>query len=771
MKRSFHALAFLTFLTLLAAPLAHALTPAPLWSQRFGGAGLDEGNSVVVDGSGNIFVTGRFAGTINLGGSDLLSAGNDDIFLAKYNSSGVHQWSQRFGSVLADFGASVAVDGAGSVYMTGYFRGNAYLGGGDLLSAGENDIFLAKYNASGVHQWSKRFGGASFDEAYSLAVDAAGNVFLTGGFTGTVDFGGGNLISGGGADIVLARYNSNGVHQWSQRFGSAAALPDLGWSVALDGSGNVFATGYFQGTVDFGGGNLVSAGSTDIYLAKYNASGTHQWSRQFGSTNIDIGYAVAVDGSGNVAATGQFQGTVDFGGGNLVSAGGTDIFLVKYNPNGVFRWSQSFGDTGTDIGYSVAVDGSGSTLVTGLMSGTVNLGGSDLASAGGNDIFLAKHSTDGAHLWSQRYGSTGEDNGNEVATDASGNVHLTGRFQNAVSFGAGTLTSAGSYDMFLAKYSGTTAEPIITSVTDIGNDQGRKVNIRFTRSGTDDTGASLPVTRYVAFRRVDDPPAASMAREPAGPSERKLMADGWTQVGFVDAFTEGIYHIDVPTIGDSTEALGQYHSVFYIRAATDAPGIFFDSAPDSGWSLDNLAPGIPGSLLYGAGQLSWNESPAEDFDFFTVYGSNTDAFGSSIVVDYTVAPDMDVTASPYTYYFVTATDFSGNEGKPAKINTLTGVGGTPRSYVLSVSNFPNPFNPRTTVSYTVPSRGAVTVAVYDARGARVATLVEGENRDAGAYRVEWNGRTDAGLAAPSGVYFARIVHAGDTRSRKLLLLK
>jgi hypothetical protein len=212
-----------------------------------------------------------------------------------------------------------------------------------------------------------------------------------------------------------------------------------------------------------------------------------------------------------------------------------------------------------------------------------------------------------------------------------------------------------------------------------------------------------------------------------------------------------------------------YNSTFYIRAATNTPATFYDSRPDSGYSLDNLAPGVPLNLVYNAGQLGWDESSDADFDYFTVYGSNTDSFGAATVVDYSVAPAMDVNASPYAFYFVTATDFSGNEGKPAKVNTLSGVGGTPRSYVLSVSNYPNPFNPGTTVSYTVPSRGRVTVSIYDARGAMVRTLFEGESA-AGAYTIDWDGRTDSAVAA-SGVYFARIEHASGTRSKKMVLLK
>ena len=249
-----------------------------------------------------------------------------------------------------------------------------------------------------------------------------------------------------------------------------------------------------------------------------------------------------------------------------------------------------------------------------------------------------------------------------------------------------------------------------------------------------------------------------------------MRADGWTQVGSVAAHRENTYGIVVPTIGDSTLALGQYYSAYFVRAATSSPGVFFDSPPDSGYSKDNLAPGVPLNFVFTAGDLSWNESKDADFDYFTVYGSNTDSFGAATLVDYSVAAALDVTASPYAYYYVTATDFSGNEGKPAKVHALTGVGDTPRNYVLSVSNYPNPFNPRTTVSYTVPSRGHVRVSVYDAHGAHVATLFDGE-RNVGAYSIDWDGRTKRNDAVASGVYFARIEHASGARTKKMVLLK
>jgi len=405
-----------------------------------------------------------------------------------------------------------------------------------------------------------------------------------------------------------------------------------------------------------------------------------------------------------------------------------------------------------------------------MFIGTVDFGGGNLVSAGGWDIFVAKYDPAGTHLWSQRFGDTEDDHGESVATDASGNVFVTGDFFETVDVGGGNFVSAGLSDIFVAKYASDPAEPVITSIADIGNDQGRKVKIRFNHSGHDQAASSTQVLQYEAYRRDDAPPASSVSEGASGMSARTLLATGWTQVGVVAAHEEDSYGIDVSTIGDSTVTLGQYYSTFYIRGATAAPGTFYDSAPDSGYSLDNLAPGVPGGLLYTTGTLSWDESSAADFDYFTVYGSDTDDFGTTTLVDYSVAPTMDVSGSPYVFYFVTATDFSGNEGKPARVNTLSNAGGTPTSYVLSVTNYPNPFNPRTTVKYTVPSKGIVTITVYDARGARVATVFRGE-RAAGAYSVEWNARADDGAIVSSGVYFARIEQAGSIRTRKMVLLK
>jgi hypothetical protein len=301
-----------------------------LWSRNLEGTGKCSAESVAVNGFGDVMVTGHFMGTLDLGGGlEESSAGNVDIFVAKYSGAdGSHLWSRKLGGIGDDTGSSVAVDGFGNVVVTGFFSDTVDFGGGPLTGDG-TDIFVAKYSGvDGSHLWSKRFGGASSDVSRSVTVDAQGNAVVTGSFSGTVDFGGGRMTSAGSSDVFVARYSGvDGSHLGSRQFGGTGGAS--GSSVAVDEIGNVVVTGYFSGTVDFGGGPLTSDGN-DIFVAKYKeVEGSHLWSARFGGANSDLGNSVAVDANRNVVVTGSFRDTVDFGGGPLTSVGGSDIFLVK----------------------------------------------------------------------------------------------------------------------------------------------------------------------------------------------------------------------------------------------------------------------------------------------------------------------------------------------------------------------------------------------------------------------------------------------------------
>ena len=360
----------------------------------FGGTSGDQGRGIAVDSSGNSYITGYFEGTVDFGGGDVTSAGNPDIFVLKLDSSGASQWANTYGGTSTDRGYSIAVDSSGNSYITGYFEGTVDFGGGDI-TAGSNEIFVLKLNSSGTFQWVNTYGSTSSDAGNGIAVDSSGNAYITGFFQGTVDFGGGDVTSAGNMDIFVLKLNSSGTFQWVNTYGSTS--DDRGWDIAVDSSGNSYITGSFQGTVDFGGGDVTSAGNTDFFVLKLNSSGTFQWANTYGGTSTDRGYGIAVDSSGNSYITGSFQGTVDFGGGDITATANSDIFVLKLNSSGTFQWVNTYGSTSNNLGLGIAVDSSGKFYTTGGFQGTIDFGGGDITATANSDIFVLNLNSSGQY--------------------------------------------------------------------------------------------------------------------------------------------------------------------------------------------------------------------------------------------------------------------------------------------------------------------------------------------------------------------------------------
>lgn len=428
-----------------------------LWSRNFKSTSTEIGYRIAIDMDNNVLVTGYFNGTVNFGGEDLTSAGIFDTFVVKLAPNGNHQWSQRFGGTVNDIGQDITVDNNGNALLTGYFSGTINFGGEDLTSAGSNDLFVVKLARDGTHQWSQRFGGVSSEFPSGIAVDNSGNVLLIGYFTGTINFGGEDLTSAGSNDLFVVKLAPSGTHQWSRRFGGTGS--DIARDIAVDNNGNLLVTGSFNSTINFGGGDLTSVGSNDLFVVKLNPDGAHIWSQGFGGVNADNAQAVAVDNNGNVLLTGFFAGTTNFGGGDLTSAGSNDVFVVKLGPNGKHLWSQRFGGVSSDVGMGIAVDSNGVVVLSGFFTGTTNFGGEDLTSAGSNDLFVARLEPDGAHQWSQRFGGTGSDIGRAISVDNDDNMLLTGTFSGTVNFGGEDLTSTGQ-DLYVVKLRGQVVIPV-----------------------------------------------------------------------------------------------------------------------------------------------------------------------------------------------------------------------------------------------------------------------------------------------------------------------
>lgn len=449
------------------------------WARRWGGTSTEHGYSIAVDGSGNVYSTGRFTGTVDFdpgaGTANLTSAGSDDVFVSKLDSNGNFVWARRFGSTGTDMGHGIGVDASNNVYTAGYFAGTVDFDPGtgtfNLTSAGGYDVFVSKLDSNGDFVWAKRLGGSSDDYTYGIAVDSSGNVHTTGYFSGTADFdpgaGSQDLTSAGGNDVFVSKLDSNGDFVWAKQLGGTSN--EFGYGIAVDASGNVHTTGPFSGTADFDPGagthNLTSAGSDDAFVCKLDSNGVFVWAKQFGGTSEDIGHEITVDGAGNVLTVGRFQGTADFDPGtgttNLTSAGSMDVFVSKLDISGDFVWAKRLGGTSQDVGHEIAVDGAGNAYTTGIFQGTADFdpgtGAQNLTSAGNNDVFVSKLNSSGNFVWVRRFGSTSSDTGAGIVVDNSGNVHTTGYFAGTVDFdpGAGTsdLTSAGTDDVFVSKLS------------------------------------------------------------------------------------------------------------------------------------------------------------------------------------------------------------------------------------------------------------------------------------------------------------------------------
>ncbi len=330
----------------------------------------------------------------------------------------------------------------------------------------------------------------------------------------------------------------------------------------------------------------------------------------------------------------------------------------------------------------------------------------------------------------------------------------------------------------------------IDAITDIPNDQGRQVRVEWTRSGHDFVGDATQIVEYAVYRKIDPDlgavtPVAASTFEHLSPAARDnalmMLAAGWDFVTTVPVLTEDSYAVVVPTLKDSTIVAGPYPTTFRITALTAAPGVFFHSPTDSGYSLDNLAPSVPANFAIafnpgGGSALAWDESPNADFRYFRVYRSSNPNFTPSagtLVHSTTTNGWVDPDNNPgVAYYKVTATDFSGNESGPANAGTITAIDGpgVPRTFAL-YPNVPNPFNPTTQIRYDVPeSGGDVSLRIYDVSGRVVKTLVSGA-QTAGSRSLVWDGRDDAGVPAASGVYFYRLTAPGYTKTHKMVLMK
>jgi hypothetical protein len=440
---------------------------------------------------------------------------------------------------------ATTADASGNVYVAGYFTGTITLSNTTLTSAGSNDVFVAKWNTASVQfVWAQRAGGTGDDQLRSLSI-AGASVYLVGDFTSpTFGFGTATLSNSGSTtttDVFVAKLLDTGPsasYGWVQRVGSSAR--EFGNAIAVSGT-SVYIAGWFDGSqASFGSISLLNSGPLsypDLFVAKLTDTGTtasFTWAQRAGGAGDDVARSLAVSGT-SVYVAGFFDGrTADFGSTRLTNSGNTNVFVAKLTDAGStssFTWAQQAGGAGTTQLNALAVSGTSLYITGALFTTEPNLfGTTTLTSTGESDVFVAKltdRGNTGEFTWAQRAGGAGKDVGTSLAVNGS-SVYVGGAYTSAVAtFGTSTLSSAGDFDVFVAKLTDSGSAGAFTWAQGAGGsgpDYGYAVEV---------TGTSV----YVA----------GSVKPPTRFGGQTLATPVGTQVGFLASLTDSpVLAVSVP---------------------------------------------------------------------------------------------------------------------------------------------------------------------------------------------------------------------------------
>ncbi len=293
--------------------------------------------------------------------------------------------------------------------------------------------------------------GTILNRGYSVALDGLGNTYISGTFQGTTNFAGTILNTAGSDDIFLAKYDSHYNLLWVKSMGGT--YPDGNSAIAADGSGNVYVSGSYAVKANIA--NITLTGVyEDGFVAKFDPSGNILWAKQISSIGSDAAYSVKLDASGVPYVTGVFSDTATFGLTSLTSDGDGDIFVAKYNPaNGEIIWAKKYGGENLQIGSSLYINSSGEIYLAGNFRVSAKIGANTFTATGDPDSFIAKLNSNGEVVWANQISGTYSEIVASIVSDDNGNCYATGYYIGATNFGGLTLTSSGKAEIFLAKYS------------------------------------------------------------------------------------------------------------------------------------------------------------------------------------------------------------------------------------------------------------------------------------------------------------------------------
>ena len=450
----------LTLLMILSFFEINAQTPDWLWAKNADGE--NQGQSISTDGNGNVYVTGFFSDpTVTFDNITLMNtngtAGKTDLFIVKYDGSGIVQWAKNFGGNVNSFGMGITSDANGNTYVTGIFNGSTLIFDTIVLTSeftAEFSLFIAKFDTYGNVEWAKNPKGDG--RGVGICATALGNVYLT-GVADYIIFDS-DTLSGG--KVFIVKYDSTGNVLWARN--SQNKRWGWGQSVATDINENAFITGSFKTDTAIFGNDTLILGDTTVFhyfVVKYDKLGNEQWASSAGPETFLYagGKCITSDFMGNVIVTGSFnKDSITFGGYTLTNAdsnGFSDIYIVKYDTYGNVLWAKREGGTYVDLGQTVSTNAQGNIFLTARSrSDSIVIGNDTLINNGGNcssgncfNIIVVKYDSSGNFIWSIKPGGANDGSVAGSAIDSASNLFITGCYQNDLIFGNTTLVSSGTY--------------------------------------------------------------------------------------------------------------------------------------------------------------------------------------------------------------------------------------------------------------------------------------------------------------------------------------
>ncbi|MDA3861576.1 MAG: T9SS type A sorting domain-containing protein [Melioribacteraceae bacterium] len=602
------------------------------------------------------------------------------------------------------------------------------------------------------------------DEASDIKVDSKGNYVLLGYFdvndslTHKLNYETLEIPSHGERDIFVIKMDSDGNPLWGINGGGREN--DYAGGLALDEDDNIYFNGYYDDSTGvFGDTELTCVEGKEVVIAKLDSLGTYQWAVSASGTGDDLGTSIEyINDSGLLLVTGYFEETISVDGSDeeFVSAGNDDLFVFTITEDGNYDNGYTFGGTEEDQGEAISyVQGSdGDYYVSGTIRSDMNLPDNSVTNYGYRDMLVLRMKHENL-VWAKSYGGSNHDDINASAIDNNGNVFFAGTFKSTTAeFGTETLTSFGEFDLWIGQMHEPTpfSAPVILAISDIQDDQGGKVRIEF-------TGSEL-ASSFTVWRQIDT-------------------TSEWDALGSFDGIYKNRYSYVAETLGDSTMS-GIHWSIFKVSAHEEnIYKTFYVSDPDTGYSIDNLAPVVPGGIIADGFdeivQLAWDENIDKDFQYYAIYRSLDPEFTADTMNTYTYTTsdnffgDDDVIQGNTYYYSIAAVDYSGNYSESSEkvyalVNDVDSDLEIPKVYELG-QNYPNPFNPSTVIKFSLPESRLVSLKVFNILGEEVATLVN-EMRSVGNYEVSFDASN-----LTTGMYIYRIQSGEFTSTKKMMLIK